>query len=136
MKISKARRRISVPKSLLIFMLLVVLIAGYAVYESLTGPVDDKRFENTIAGIKEMVEMTETGNLREGEKSFNRVHGFFHDLDPALRKKDPTLARELWDTVLLIETQYGIYRPDLNKLKNYGELTIDLLRKAKNKMSI
>lgn len=81
-----------------------------------------------------MVELTEAGKIKDGEKPFNDVHGFFHDVDMILKEEDPALAEELWSTVTLIEGQFGSYQPDSDKLVKYGEKTIALLQEAKGKL--
>ena len=76
-----------------------------------------------------MVAETEAGRIRDGEKAFNRVHDFFHAVDPALRRADPELAQSLWDTILRIEFEYaGRRNPDV--LIREGRLTLKLLPQA------
>lgn len=114
-----------------LFLLLVFGVYGFFK----PGPVDDAHFKETIAGMETMVTQLEAGNIKEAEKVFNGVHGFFHDVDPSLRKKDPQLAKELWDVVTLIEGQWGTYQPDSAELMNKAKITITLLQKAREKLT-
>jgi hypothetical protein len=125
---------LTLPKSLRILVLLLVLLTGYAIYQGVTNEVDKRSFTETITGINKMVEFAQKGNIEKAEQEFNRVHGFFHDVDPTLREHDPTLAEQLWDTVTLIEAQYGISQPEPNQLVNLGEETLNLLLEAQEKL--
>jgi hypothetical protein len=131
---SKLLRIIVIPKSLIIFSLFLVFLAGYVIYHGLANEVDDERFGDTLTGMNQMVEMMKNGNIEEGKRVFNQVHAFFHDVDPMLRENDPALAEELWNTVTLIEGQFGSYKPDSDELVKYGEKTIALLQEAKGKL--
>jgi hypothetical protein len=120
------------PKSLWIFLFIVSLFGGYFLFQELTDDqVDEEQLLKTISGIEEMVTQVEEGNIQEGEEAFNQVHGFFHDIDPVLREKDPALAEQLWNAVLQIESQFGSYKPDIDQLKQAGNKTISLLQEAK-----
>jgi hypothetical protein len=125
---------LAIPKSLRILIIFIFLLVGYIIYDVLTSQVDEERFKETITGMENMVTLVQSGNIEEAKNEFNQVHGFFHDVDPTLRKKDPVLAGQLWDVVVLIETQYGIYQPDANQLIHAGNKTITLLKEARQKL--
>jgi hypothetical protein len=122
---------LKLPKSLWIFGLLVLALVGYFIFNQFTGEINNEGFKQTIAGMKEMVEKIDAGKIEQGEEAFNEVHGFFHDVDPVLKEKDPALAQQLWNAVLQIETQFGSHQPDQEKLIDSGKRVITLLQKAK-----
>jgi hypothetical protein len=86
----------------LLITVLLGLVVYYGVSGGLTAEVDETRFKETIAGMQSMVTMVEEGNIEQADKTFNEVHGFFHDVDLILREKDRALAEQLWDAVTLI----------------------------------
>lgn len=123
------------PKLLRIMMLLIILLVAFFIYYGVTGgfstQVDENRFNETITGMENMVEIVETGDIKEGEKAFNQVHGFFHDVDSMLIEQDPDLAKQLWDTVALIEAQFGSDQANAVDLINHGRKTIAILKEAR-----
>jgi hypothetical protein len=127
----------SFSKYLYVFGSLVLLLIIFSLTTGcLSGEsgIDDEGFNQTIAGMTNMVELVQAGKIKDGELAFNEVHGFFHDVDTTLREEDPALAEELWNTVTLTEGQFGSYQPDSDELVKYGEKTIALLQEAKGKL--
>jgi hypothetical protein len=125
---------LAIPKSLRIVFLLIFLLLGFFVYNELTSEVDEERFKETIVGLENMVVLMEAGNIEEAKREFDQIHAFFHDVDPMLREKDPFLAEQLWNAVVVIETQYGIHQPVREQLINAGNKTIALLKEAREKL--
>lgn len=125
----------SYQKTILIFGIICIvalLLLAIGLYSFLKpGAVNDARLEETITGMENTVNELNAGNISQAEKTFNEVHGFFHDVDPPLREKDPKLAKDLWDAVVIIEAQFGSYKPDVVELINKSQGTITILKKAK-----
>ena len=127
----------STKKSYIISILVFLLIAG-AIYYGVTGNLingtEKGGFDKTISGMRDMMNYVASGQTKEGENAFNEVHGFFHTIDPKLRDEDPALAEELWNTVVLIEGQFGSSKPNSKQLTNYAGKTISLLKESKEKL--
>ncbi len=61
-------------------------------------------FSQEDAGLARVVQAADAGDLAAAESAFfGPVHNFTHNADPAIRERDPELAKQLCHAVLKIE---------------------------------
>jgi len=110
-------------------VVLGLLIALLAPREPEWGPVTPERYEAAVADLRDMVRLTEAGDLAAGEAAFWRAHPFLHAVDPPLRRAHPELARQLWDVMVLLEVAYA-GTPEPEDLLRHGRSVLRLLEEA------
>jgi len=110
-------------------VVLGVVIALVASREPEWGPVTPERYQAAVADMREMLRLTEAGDLAAGEEAFWRAHPFLHAVDPPLRRAHPELARQLWDVMVLMEVAYAT-NPEREDLLRHGGNVLRLLEEA------
>lgn len=80
-----------------------------------TSVVSEESFQREDVLLTRVVDFASRGNLVAAEGSFfSHLHGFIHNIDPAIRAKDGGLAKELCEAVLRIEAEFaGEQRADI-----------------------
>ncbi len=73
-----------------------------------TSEVSEESFQSEDVLLTRVVDFASRGNLVAAEGSFfSHLHGFIHNIDPAIRATDGGLARELCEAVLRIEEEFA-----------------------------
>lgn len=117
-------------KIIFIFMFLFIVVGCNS---KEMNEVDNKNIIKLMDELKvsqqNMIKMNE--KLRQGENKeakgyFWKSHDFFHDVDPIIRRKDALLAEDVWNLILLIETEYETENENNKKLIEYSDKVIDL----------
>ncbi|MFO7246579.1 MAG: hypothetical protein FWJ62_07625 [Thermaerobacter sp.] len=114
---------------LAVTVVLGLVIALAASRDTGAGPVTPERYQAAVADMREMIRLTEAGDVAAGEEAFWRAHPFLHDVDPPLRRRHPELARQLWDAMILLETAYATDAGPEDLLR-HGRNVLRLLEEA------
>jgi len=92
--------------------------------------VNEQGFLRAQAGLEAMLRLSEKGLPSDAQAAFDRIHDFFHDLDPKLRAQDPALAGNLLEAVEALEAELRKDVPDAQRIAQEGQRALELLGRA------
>ena len=73
-----------------------------------SGPVTKGRLEAAVQKLNEVQQMADSGDTAAARAAFaGDTHDITHDIDPPLRTADPVLARDLCESILILEQQFS-----------------------------
>jgi hypothetical protein len=73
-----------------------------------SGPVTKQRLEAAVQKLNEVQQAADSGDASTASAAFaGDAHDVTHDIDQPLRAADPVLARDLCESILILEQQFS-----------------------------
>lgn len=96
-------------------------------------PVTPQRIDAGVQGLLDLADAARNSDLEQARiLILSDAHNITHDVDPRLRPVDETLARDLCNSITVLENEIANKNPDLTKIADEAERSADLLAQARD----